>query len=123
MDLCNKCDKRASCIELCPRAREYVNQDYTKRNWREQLECERKIIIDELVEEEYPEPTIELNTQDWIHLLKNSNMTKLQRKYIYLHYWKHLTYTNIAKRYGVSRQNITEIIKTAEADLAFLLIV
>ena len=30
MELCSKCLKRETCVELCPKAERYVNQDHVK---------------------------------------------------------------------------------------------
>ena len=105
MELCNKCDKRDSCVELCEQAEEYVSKDWV--GLKELLECDMDMIIDEVIEQqEYPEGCVELDVKDWVYMLKHSNMTKLQRKYVYLHHWKWLNYSCIGRMYGKSKQSV-----------------
>lgn len=110
MQLCNECPKRARCIELCPRAEEYIDMDYTPR--REALEGETGIEIDKVVyEAEWPEGEPELNLEDWKYLIKNYKMTSKQKKYIFLRYWKRLFLNEIANKYKVSHQTIDQTIR------------
>lgn len=121
MELCNKCSKRSTCVELCSAAEKYVSKDYVPL--RELLECDMSMIIEEVIEiEDYPEGCIELDVKDWVYLLKNSNMTKLQRKYVYLHYWKWLSYSCIGRAYEVSKQSVAAATKRGRDRIAISLI-
>lgn len=121
MQLCNECKKRNTCTELCQPAEEYVNKDHV--SLRELLECDIDMNIEEVIEEiEYPEGCIELDVKDWVYLLKNSNMTKLQRKYVYLHYWKWLSYSCIGRVYKVSKQSVATATKRGRDRIAKSLI-
>ena len=119
MELCNKCDKRNTCIELCSEAEEYVSKDTIFR--RELLECDMEMVIDEVIkEEDYPEGCVELDVKDWVYMLKNSKMTKLQRKYVYLHYWKWLSYSSIGRKYKVSKQSVAAAVKRGRNNIMIL---
>ena len=118
---CKTCSKRETCIKLCSPAEEYVSKDHV--SLREILECDIAMNIDEVVEkEDYPEGCIELNVKDWVYLLKHSKMTKLQRKYIYLHYWKWHSYSCIGRMYKVSKQSVAAATKRGRDRVAKSLI-
>lgn len=97
--LCLTCNKKKSCVKLCQQAEEYVNQDYVKRNRNEQLECERSIGNDEIEQIDFPESLIELNLEDWRSFVGAYKMTKIQKRYLFLKYWKYMSLTEIGKRY------------------------
>lgn len=119
MELCNKCDKRNNCIELCESAEEFVNTDYISR--REQLASDLNIFIDDIEIE--PITTIELlNTKDWVVLLKRvKNLTKKQKRVVYLYYWKGLYQHKIAKKYNTTQSNICNTLKRARDKMKYCL--
>ena len=118
---CNQCPKRDQCIEICPALKKYLKNDIEVSR-RERLDCEIDSNVEDIIETEYPEGEIELSTKDWIYLIKNNTLTKLQRKYIYLYYWKRLSYYQIGQKYKVSKQSVTAVVKRAKSKLAISLI-
>lgn len=114
--LCLTCSKRESCIELCVAAEEYVDKDHVKRV--EPLASEHNIDINNIIIESIE--TIELlNVKDWVYLLKKtSNLTKKQKKYLYLYYWKGITQKEISERYSTCPSNVCGIITRAKCKIA-----
>ena len=120
--LCQICDKRNTCTKLCVGAEEYIKKNIEVSR-RETLECELCINIEEVVEEiPYPEGEVELDTKDWICLIRNTKLTKLQKKYIYLYYWKRLSHSVIGNRYKVSKQSVASTIKRGRSKIAISLL-
>lgn len=117
--LCQTCKKRDKCIKLCARAEEYVNRDHIKR--REILECEIKPDIESIIKD-FPTGAIELDRKSWVYLNRIIKLTELQRKYIYLYYWKRLSHSKISKKYKVSKQSVAAVIKRARNKTAISLI-
>ena len=111
MELCNECNKKKSCVKLCPRAREYADIDHIKRNGNEMLNCDRGIDIDEIIIKDYPEGEIDLNIEDWKYFIKHYEMTRKQKRYIFLKYWKHLSYRDIGKKCSVDSSSVIRTIK------------
>lgn len=111
--LCNECTKRNNCVKMCKSLEKHLKKDIEVSR-RERLECEIKPNIEEIIGDDFPAGEIELNTSDWLYMLKHNTLTKLQRKYIYLYYWKRLSYKQIGKKYKVSKQNICEIIMSGK---------
>lgn len=109
--LCNECPKRDTCIELCEAAEEFVDQDYINR--KEALALDFNIYINDIEIE--PIITIDLlETKDWIVLLKKvKNLTKKQKRVVYLYYWKGLYQHQIAKKYDTTQSNICNILRRA----------
>ena len=119
MELCNKCDKRNSCVELCELAEEFVNTAYISR--REQLALDLNIFVDDIEIE--PITTIDLlNTKDWVVLLKRvKNLTKKQKRVVYLYYWKGLYQHQIAKKYNTTQSNICNTLQRARDKMKYCL--
>ena len=109
---CQTCSKRDSCVELCSQAEEFVNQDYVPR--RERLASDLGIPIEEI--ELTQIITIEgLKWKDWVILLKKSEpLTKKQKRYLYLVYWKGWTVKKVAKKYHSLSSNISNILARAK---------
>ena len=119
---CKTCRKRETCVKICAKLQKHLKKDIEVSR-RETLECELGINIEEVVEEiPYPEGEIELGILSWIYLIKNTKLTKLQRKYVYLYYWKRLSHSKIGKRYEVSKQSVTAALKRARGRVAISLL-
>lgn len=98
-------------MKLCPPLQKHLRKKVEVPR-REVLECELGINIEEVVEgRDYPESEIELNLNDWKHFVKKYKITKKQKKYIFLSYWKHLSDTDIGKKCGVSQQTVEKTIR------------
>lgn len=104
MILCENCAQRGDCRALCAEAEAYVGQDYVKLK-------ELPTASLDYTPFELEEGIVELDENDWIYLVRIVKMTKKQKKYTYLHYWKGCSFAEIARRYGTCRQNIYKIIK------------
>lgn len=114
MELCNKCDKRGSCIELCELAEEFVSQDHVCR--REVLASDLNILLEETIID--PIITIDpLETKDWAVLMKVVNLTVKQKRYLFLKFWKNKTYEEIGNKYNTSKHNIHGIVGRAKAEI------
>ena len=85
---CEKCPNRETCQELCQAAENYVNQDYVKKKFL--TVSEFGMDIDNIVPIDFPAGEIELNTKDWIYFTRKYEMTKTQKRYLFLYYWRHL---------------------------------
>ena len=120
-NFCDGCQDRSQCQKICRRLQSHLKKDIEVSR-RERLECEIGIEVEEVIENEYPEGEIELSTKDWIHMIKNTKLSKLQRKYLYLHYWKRLSHHKIGQKYKVSKQSVTAVIKRAKSKIAISLI-
>ena len=119
---CETCSKRETCVEICAKLQKHLKKDIEVSR-RETLECELCINIEEVVEEiPYPEGEVELDTKDWICLIRNTKLTKLQKKYIYLYYWKRLSHSVIGNRYKVSKQSVASTIKRGRSKIAISLL-
>lgn len=108
---CTNCSKYNQCTKICPALEEYINQDHVKRNRNERLECERESNINDMIKKDYPESEIELSVKDWIYFVKNYQITKKQKRYLFLKYWKCLSFTDISKKYKISVQTVEQTIK------------
>lgn len=109
--LCNECSNRGICVKLCKEAEYFVNQDYIKRSSYERLECELKHNIEEIIENDYPEVETDLSLNDWKYFVKHYKMTRKQKRYIFLKYWKYLSYKNIGKKCSVDPSSVIRTIK------------
>ena len=70
-----------------------------------------------------PITTIDLlNTKDWVVLLKRvQNLTKKQKRVVYLYYWKGLYQHKIAKKYNTTQSNICNTLKRARDKMKYCL--
>lgn len=109
---CKTCKKRGQCKEICSELQTHLKNDVEVKR-REVLECElKKINFEEVkTEEEWPEGEIELNIEDWKFFVKKYKTTKKQKRYIFLRYWKHLSFRLIGKKYNVSWQTVDQTIR------------
>ena len=108
---CNQCPKRDQCIEICPELKIHLKNDIEVSR-REALECELGINIDEVVEKtEWPEGLPELNTNDWVYFVGKYKMKRQKKRYIFLRYWKYLSFRLIGKKCRVSWQTVEQTIK------------
>lgn len=114
MELCNECNKRNSCIELCEAAEEFVAQDHVCR--REVLASDLNILLEETIIG--PIITIDpLETKDWAVLMKVVNLTVKQKRYLFLKFWKNKTYEEIGNKYNTSKHNIHGIVGRAKVEI------
>lgn len=115
MQLCNKCDKRNTCVELCQRAEEFVAKDHICR--REVLASELGILIEDTIIK--PIVTIDpLTTKDWSALIKIVNLTPKQKRYLFLKFWQNKTYEEIANKYNTGKSNIHNIVMRAKEEIS-----
>lgn len=105
--LCTNCPDRDQCIKICSAGEKYINIDYVALNKKEFLSDNVESIKGII---EWPEGELELNLDDWRYLIKNYKITHRQKKFIFLRFWKRLSYSQIGQRYKVSPQAVEQAI-------------
>jgi len=113
MKLCEGCDDRGNCVELCEEAETYVGQDHVGMTEipASQLELDVNDVID------LPWADVkELDETDWNKLMEIAGdiLTKKQKKFLYQHIWIGISCRKLGKIYGVSGQAVSAIIRRAK---------
>lgn len=112
---CTECPKYKTCTELCEEAEAYANKDYGRL--KEIRAADLGINIENIYIELFD--TVDpLTTGDWLYLMRlQPDLTSLQKRYVYLHYWRRLSYSKIGEMYGSTKSNIHSIILAAKSKI------
>lgn len=94
--LCNECDKKDICSELCPDAEEYVNQDYVPRT-------EKTIPLSSL-------DKLPFGIRTWSDSPEKSIFSKREQQVIGA-IVRGMTRQEIAEHLGITMKNLREIIR------------
>ena len=111
MKYCKECNRRELCVKVCTPLEDHLTKNVEiQRNPNEISFTE--LGFNELEPKHpYPEPGIVLTRKDWIYFVRNYHLTPTQKKYLYLYFWKNLTYEQIGNKYNVSHQTVHQTIQ------------
>lgn len=119
MGLCNTCDRRDTCTELCEAAERYVDQDHTTfpapvflRDQTVQHPGPLDLTWPEM-QGEAPE----LGAAEWAIVESIQWITARQKECIRLYYWERLSLRDIAAMLDINPVTVMRLVKKAQASL------
>jgi len=113
--LCQNCEKRSDCKELCQEAENYVSQDHVDDGNIVYMETDKLDYLNNALS--YPEMIPpQLGSDEWA-IIKKCNLTARQKQCVKKYFFEHMTQAQVAEMLGISQQAVTQHLQAAIAKI------